>query len=427
MRCARDPHLIYFFLVRNTIERSFVVLGLLFFSEAFLPLLRNPNPTSSFDDPPDPVRIAVALLLYVVLLVFGLLEWRSIADAARDNKLLCSLIALSLLSASWSPQPAVSLKRAVLLVATTLFGLYFAVRFEPAQQLKLLSLTMAMAIGASIALAIVIPAYGTQYDYAGAWRGIFEHKNAFGRIAVLSVVVFRFMSKQARIHRWVWHIAVVTALASVVLSRSAAAVIVMLAVAVSSYVFRYLLLPRRLLTPAAGLYIPLAIGAAALLTANAQFILGMLGRDSTLTGRTDIWRALEGPIGQRLWFGYGYGGFWLGTGTESESVVESVRWSVQYAHNGVLDLALQLGVVGVAMFALVYIVSCRYGVRWARMQRGALSLWPLCYFAFMLFYNLSDSTIIAHNNIFWILFVGISVSIRRLTTGTRQRLGLTTI
>jgi O-antigen ligase len=47
----------------------------------------------------------------------------------------------------------------------------------------------------------------------------------------------------------------------------------------------------------------------------------------------------------------------------------------------------------------------------ARTQSGYFSLWPACYLAFMFFYNFSDSTIIAHNDLFWILFVGIGLPI----------------
>jgi O-antigen ligase len=399
--------------VRNIIEKAFVVFALLFFADAGLTLIENPHrdPLTFAVTASDPVKTAVAVSVYLVLLAFGLPRYSALIDAFRRNKLLVSLIALSAVSASWSPEPASSAKRAVLLLATTLFGAYFGVRFEPLEQLKLLSLTMTIAIGASFAFALCIPAYGTDNEMAVAWRGVFDQKNEFGRAAVLSVIVFFFMSKQPRSRRWFWHTAIVLALGAVVLSRSATAVVVLLAVGVSFMVLSLFRLPQRLLIEAACLSLALATCAVALLSANTDSVFKLLGRDATLTGRTEIWSALAAPIGRHLWFGYGYGGFWLGPGSDSESVTEQVHWAVQHAHNGFLDLTLQLGCVGITIFALLFLQYFTRALRSARSQSGYLCLWPLCYFAFMFFYNFTDNTIVAHNNVFWVLFVGIGLQI----------------
>jgi O-antigen ligase len=356
--------------MRDRLETSFVVFALLFFSNAALDLVQKSqqDPSDFVATASDPVRSAVALSIYFVLLALGLLNYNAIIAALRRSKLLLSLIVLSMVSVSWSPNPAVTATRAVLLLATTLFGIYFAVRFEPFEQLRLLSLTMAILMGASIVLALGFPAYGTQADMGGAWCGVFPQKNNLGRMAVLSVIVFLFMGKQARSRRWFWNVAAILALGAVVLSRSATAVAVVLALSASFVAFSLFRLPVRLRIPAVCLSLALATGTVVVATSNIDFLLASLGRDATLSGRMELWSALMGSVSKHLWFGYGYGGYWLGPGSESDTVVDQIHWAAMHAHNGLLDLTLQLGVVGVMIFVLLFLMCVIRAVRLARTQ-----------------------------------------------------------
>jgi O-antigen ligase len=400
----------------SKLERAFVVFALMFFSDAVLTLLEDPNRELDFDvTTTDPIRATVALAVYVILVAFWLCNLRVLTDALRSSKLLLSLIALAVVSASWSPDPAVSAKRAVLLLATTLFGIYFAARFDSDGQLRIIAVTMAIALGASIIMALAFPSYGTQAEMGGAWRGIFWHKNQFGKIGVLSAFVFLLLRKQTPSRRWFWNLALVLALVAVVLSRSATAIVVVLAVGLSLIAVNILRLPVRLGIPVACIALAMTTSAAVLATANMDFVFASLGREATLTGRTDIWTALKVPIAKHLWLGYGYGGYWLGPGSESEAVAEDAHWDVKYAHNGFLDMTLQLGAVGLAAFSLLFWMYTRAALRLARSQRGGASLWPVCYLVFMLCYNFSDSTLMAHNSLFWVLFVGISLPVIRTT------------
>jgi O-antigen ligase len=403
------------FPVWNAIEKTFVVLALLFFGDAGLSLIENPNRDLSCLDPTqsDPLRTVFALSVYLVLLVVALPVCGALVQALCGNKLLVSLVALSLISASWSPELLSSVKRAFLLLATTLFAAYCAVRFERLELLRLLSFALILAICASFAFALVIPAYGTQSDAGGAWRGIFSHKNQLGRFAVLSVIAFFFMSKRPVAGRWFWRVAIVLALGAIVLSRSATAAAVMMGVVICFLALGLFLLPQRLLI--AGVFLAAAAGIAAvgLLSSNLKALFSFFGRDPTLTGRTELWSALACAIGKRPWLGYGYGGFWLGPGSESDSITKEVNWHVQHAHNGYLDLTLQLGYVGLIVFALLFLTYVRQAFRSARVHGAPLSLWPVCYFAFICLYNLSESTIVAHNNLFWVLFVAIGIQTGR--------------
>lgn len=55
-------------------------------------------------------------------------------------------------------------------------------------------------------------------------------------------------------------------------------------------------------------------------------ILGALGKDASLTGRTDVWEFVIDRIKDRPILGYGFGTFWNGLDGKSAYVVRAVRW-----------------------------------------------------------------------------------------------------
>jgi O-antigen ligase len=72
-----------------------------------------------------------------------------------------------------------------------------------------------------------------------------------------------------------------------------------------------------------------------------------LGRDETFTGRTWIWEAVIPEFKHMPWLGHGFQSFWT---TEWRAMV----FGMPYAHNGYLDILLELGVVGLALYTAWY-------------------------------------------------------------------------
>jgi len=76
----------------------------------------------------------------------------------------------------------------------------------------------------------------------------------------------------------------------------------------------------------------------------------LLHRDSTLTGRTTIWKALIPYTKKKILFGYAYGGFW--TTYLRENIAA-------HAHNGYLSTILDLGIVGLILYSTFIILISR--------------------------------------------------------------------
>jgi O-antigen ligase len=88
----------------------------------------------------------------------------------------------------------------------------------------------------------------------------------------------------------------------------------------------------------------------------APTIASIFGKDPSLTGRTTIWRVAVEAIHSRPILGYGPGGLFRNVyGQPTGRMNFEVGYGIGHAHNGVLNLWLELGIVGVAIFALILV------------------------------------------------------------------------
>ena len=81
----------------------------------------------------------------------------------------------------------------------------------------------------------------------------------------------------------------------------------------------------------------------------------MLGRaeetGSSLTGRLPLWEDLSVYLSQNPIKGYGFGAFW--TPKHIYEIAVSQQWVISEAHSSYLDTALQLGIIGMVLFAAI--------------------------------------------------------------------------
>jgi O-antigen ligase len=75
-------------------------------------------------------------------------------------------------------------------------------------------------------------------------------------------------------------------------------------------------------------------------------IAGLLGKQTDLTGRFDIWVLILPEIAKHWLFGFGYGAFWLGVDSPSQFIIDQLGWIPYQSHNGYLDVLNELGVAG---------------------------------------------------------------------------------
>jgi O-antigen ligase len=80
-------------------------------------------------------------------------------------------------------------------------------------------------------------------------------------------------------------------------------------------------------------------------------IPGYFGKDLTLSGRVDIWDYVWNDIEKQLLLGYGFATYWIMGSSRLEIFASYFEgFMVNEAHNGFLEILLQLGVVGFIFF-----------------------------------------------------------------------------
>ena len=155
-----------------------------------------------------PIRLVLAngiSLISILLIVIG---YKKVISIVIREKWLWMIWGIALASTFWSDIPVATLRSSLFLVQVTLFGVYFAARYSLKEQLRLLAVTFSIIVLLSIAIALALPSYGVMTFqeggvHAGAWRGIYFHKNGLGRMMVLSAIVFLISTSSSRKYRWI--------------------------------------------------------------------------------------------------------------------------------------------------------------------------------------------------------------------------------
>ena len=99
-------------------------------------------------------------------------------------------------------------------------------------------------------------------------------------------------------------------------------------------------------------------------------ILRHLHRDTGLTGRTHLWSLSLKAVARQPWFGYGFRSFWLGMKGASATLVQQLHWSPPSGHNGFLDITLEVGIVGLALFLIGYLLLWRRAFQFLSRDRS---------------------------------------------------------
>ena len=95
-------------------------------------------------------------------------------------------------------------------------------------------------------------------------------------------------------------------------------------------------------------------------------LLELIGKDPTLTGRTDIWGYVVPYIYQRPLLGWGYAAFWSTLNPAAWEIANALRWFSPEAHNGLLEILLSGGLVGAVWFLYLWVRTVRLSLRCMR-------------------------------------------------------------
>ncbi len=354
-------------------------------------------------------------VLYILLLYFVRKRLKELIHLAWQDKLYILLLGWAFFSLIWSVDRHVTTRHLLALVATSLFGIYLAVRYDLREQLKLVSTSLGIVIAASVGACLLFPNYGIQegnlFDEP-AWQGVFTHKNTLGRLAVLTALILTlYLLKRRR--RLIILGGIVLLFVLIVLTKAKTALVYFV---VGTIAFFFVRAFQR--NPASRTRIILLAflvfgGLATWTYYNWEDFTYSLGKDPGLTGRVALWGLSMTPIGQRPLLGYGYDAFWSDFyGPAAEFRVASGWLGAPHAHNGFINLWLDLGLVGVLLFVLGLAVTYRKALVLARGTKTGEYFWPVSFLTFLLAYSIPEVSFMSRNELLWILYVSVAFGLR---------------
>ena len=348
---------------------------------------------------------AISLLLIVV-------RWkRFLRGILLGDKLPLILVAIALLSILWSDVPNVTQLKARELLGITLFATYFGTRYTLKEQFRLVAWTLGISAVLSLICGVALRKYGVHPEalFDGAWRGIYLHKNILGTMMALSGVFFLLIARSPGKYNWLGWIGVALSFLLIIPAKSGGGRIVFFFLVLLIPLYKALRFRYNLLIFFAIVLVLSGAVASILFFDNFGLIFETLGKDATLTGRVPIWNMMFKQLEFRPWLGYAYGGFWRGWEGPSAYIWRHSNWRPNYGHNGYMDLLLELGWIGFAVFVLAFLMTIKRAFLCIRSTKSVEGLFPLLYLTHLGLGNLSESRLLDPNSMFWVLFVSISL------------------
>jgi exopolysaccharide production protein ExoQ len=403
----------------GTLEKAFVILSLTFFTGGL-------GVGGGLTTPPfipSPILTLIRYSIWMGSLTLIWLRWRTALAFASQNKLFWLLSALILLSFIWSDFPFITLKDNREVLIMTSFGLYFPLRFNIKEQVKLVALTFSIGILASLVVVLTLPSVGIHgLDHPGAWKGIYDYKNTFGSMMIISALAFFCLPVEKPIcllYKWGGF---ALSLTMMLLSTSKTSLVVSVLLISILFFYRYFRWRGKLSVIMLDLGILLFGGVSTIVFTFWVNILTGLGRDHTLTGRTPMWGVAIARIMNQPLLGYGRGAFWLPQGGYAHEAGAAVApgFVPPHGHNGFIDLALDIGLIGLLIFVIIFATAYFQALKRAYATKNPVDYWPLGFLMFLVMNNVTESYLLRLENIYWILFMTVIFSVNQKKQPSNQ-------
>ena len=273
--------------------------------------------------------------------------------------------------------------------------------------MKALSYSFSISAISSIFFIALLPQYGIMSggDLEGNWRGVFSHKNLLGFVMAVAVLTecYALVRRNGSIVLRMFWLGIYFFL--IVMSKSTTALLI------STFYFAiaiiYLVWTRNKgagYAAFAAFFISIII-TSLVMWSDPSLILGEFGKDATLTGRTGIWTEVLRIIDEKPLLGWGYKAMWVKDDPTTVQVDErNGGWGVPSAHNALLEVTLELGLLGLTVILIILGDALWRGLRCCLAGVLPLGLFSLIFFLGVLIAGQTIETVGLNQEIDWLVF-----------------------
>ena len=357
--------------------------------------------------------------VFLLLIITGLLvlfrrriNW---GKFFASNRWLFAFFLYCGISILWSPYPFVGFKRWAKDLGNVVMILIILTETDPAKALKAVFARFTyFAIPLSTVLIKYfeeIGRYYNQWTWEPSYCGITTNKNELGGVLIicgLFLIWDLIEMRTACIIKtkktdMLGRIVLMLMLAWLLKEVESSTALVCLLLGTGILLFMRLLLAKRHVRHLGTYSLALSLLIFLLYSAPgiSEAFFGMVGRDSTLTGRTDLWAdLLKEPINPLI--GTGYKSFWLGP--FAEHMWEKYSFHPVQAHNGYLETYLNLGLVGVCLLMAI-IISTGIKLKKELLLGSSYGMLRFSFLVVAVFYNWTEAMFNALNLVWIILLI----------------------
>lgn len=366
------------------------------------------------DGEANPVRLARYgyLAIYVAALLMLTCRIKTLSMFINTAPLLGIILVYPFLSILWSNSPVESFQRGVAVLCPSLIGIYMAERFDLRSIILLLAGAYALIAMVDFVAASGLPSIGrmTEQEWHGAWRGFHGHKTGLGKSAFVGAVFSLYAIILTRGKLQGFFIGITSLQLLLLMQARSTAALLSLGITLAFMVWLFTMKQRNraLLWLYSALVIIVSSLLALLLSGEGLGpILELLGKNQTMSSRLPLWDEVTISIAKSPWLGYGFSGFWQSNLPDIARIHSVLRFEPHYAHNGLLEMLLDGGVLFVALFTAQMITSitkasvlCARGAFYASL--------PLVFFLIFILSNFAEASVLPKNSLFWVAFVAIA-------------------
>ena len=317
----------------------------------------------------------------------------------RQHRWLLILLAYMLVSVFWSELPLISLKRWVRQGIVVEMALLLIAEANPIQALSSVFRRCAyVCLPLSVVLIKYYPILGREYSRSGVemWTGVARQKNELGRLCMVCIFFLVIVAyerwrerKQPAERRQAWadYFMIAVGLYLLIGSHSETSLTTLMigaAIFLGLQWFKKRSRPLSILQACTILFVVYGASLPFLGGSPAAMFTSALGRDTTLTGRTEVWADVIPAWEKRPLFGYGIESFW----TDARRKL----YDIPNAHNGYLDIMLGFGEVGLGIY-VVWFLSCGKQLHRGLRQHYVWASFAICILLMTLIYNSTESAL----------------------------------
>jgi exopolysaccharide production protein ExoQ len=340
---------------------------------------------------PPPLPTLVNSLSYPVIAILAFSNRKRVLYVVSRDIPLLLFVGFATVSILWTANAGITAEGIRGLLRTLFFGAYIASRYSVSEQMKLWAWVLGIAGILSLGTAILMPSYGIGEH---GWVGIFKYKNFLGYTMSIGATLCMLYALNIKKRRWLAWSGFCLATLLVLLSSSSGGLLSIL-VLISLVPLHNLIKQHYKIRTVLLSFSLLFTGCVAItvIYLSETILVEFLGKGLSFNGRTDIWelviqKGLESP-----WLGYGLNAFWR---SDAGIFVMTNTWAGYNeagfnTHNSYLDIFLSLGIIGVSLYIISFMVAAVRTVKLMFLTQELGNFWLLQLLLFVLVSSLADS------------------------------------